>query len=104
MPHRRDRLSRLQGRAARAHDAATRSHPRAAGAHGGAPRPPTGCAARRLGARAAGRVRDPGRGEGRRGGRVTETVTTASGAIEAGRPSPLTVRLEEFEGPLDLLL
>jgi segregation and condensation protein A len=34
---------------------------------------------------------------------VTDTVTAAP-AAETGSPSPLTVRLEEFEGPLDLLL
>ena len=32
------------------------------------------------------------------------TATTAAAAPGAGAPSPLTVRLEEFEGPLDLLL
>lgn len=35
---------------------------------------------------------------------MTETVTAAPGATGGGAPSPLTVRLEEFEGPLDLLL
>jgi segregation and condensation protein A len=34
---------------------------------------------------------------------MTET-TTATPAAASGTPSPLTVRLEEFEGPLDLLL
>jgi segregation and condensation protein A len=34
---------------------------------------------------------------------VTDT-TTAAPAEPTGTPSPLTVRLEEFEGPLDLLL
>jgi segregation and condensation protein A len=34
---------------------------------------------------------------------VTGTTTDAPGSV-AGAPSPLTVRLEEFEGPLDLLL
>ena len=35
---------------------------------------------------------------------MTDTVTTAPGAAGATTPSLLTVRLEEFEGPLDLLL
>ena len=35
---------------------------------------------------------------------MTDTVTTAPGAAGASIPSLLTVRLEEFEGPLDLLL
>jgi segregation and condensation protein A len=35
---------------------------------------------------------------------MTETTTTPTAAPGAGTPSPLTVRLEEFEGPLDLLL
>src|SRR6185436_2727836 len=32
------------------------------------------------------------------------TETTSAAMPAAGPPSPLTVRLEEFEGPLDLLL
>ena len=35
---------------------------------------------------------------------MTETTTTPAAAPGAGAPSPLTVHLEEFEGPLDLLL
>ena len=35
---------------------------------------------------------------------MTETTTTPAAAAGAGTPSPLTVHLEEFEGPLDLLL
>ena len=34
---------------------------------------------------------------------MTDTTTTAA-APGPGAPSPLTVNLEEFEGPLDLLL
>ena len=35
---------------------------------------------------------------------MTETTTAASAEVVGTAPSPLTVRLEEFEGPLDLLL
>lgn len=35
---------------------------------------------------------------------MTETTTATSAEVAGTTPSPLTVRLEEFEGPLDLLL
>src|SRR5262249_35154494 len=102
MPHGRDRVPRLQGCATGAHGAAARGDPRAARAHGRAARPPARRAARGLGPGASRRVGNARGGQGGRGGGVMETTTVPTG--QAGAPSPLTVHLDEFEGPLDLLL
>src|SRR5262249_49741759 len=96
-------MPRLQRGAPRAHAAAAGGHSGVAPAHGGAAGSPAGPAARGLDARPPDRVRHPRGREGGGGGHVTDTVTAVS-TPETASPSPLTVRLEEFEGPLDLLL
>src|SRR5262245_36301829 len=94
-------MPRLQGRAPRAHATAPSDDPRAARALRGEAARDRRDPPRRDQARAADRRRDhgPGTWRGEAGAVSPDAVSTL-----AGEASGLTVRIESFVGPLDLLL